>query len=72
MDGQLVISHDMLGNFVGDVAPRFVKRYAEVGKAIEAAFRAYATDVRDGSFPAPEHCYPIDAAVAEALQEGRD
>jgi 3-methyl-2-oxobutanoate hydroxymethyltransferase len=72
VDGQLVISHDMLGNFVGDVAPRFVKRYAEVGKAIEAAFRAYATDVRDGSFPAPEHCYPIDAAVAEALQEGRD
>jgi 3-methyl-2-oxobutanoate hydroxymethyltransferase len=67
VDGQLVISHDMLGNFVGDVAPRFVKRYAEVGSAIEAAFRAYAADVREGVFPGPEHCYPIDPAVAAQL-----
>ena len=72
VDGQLVISHDMLGNFVGEVAPRFVKRYGEIGQAIEAAFRAYANDVRDGSFPGAEHCYPIDASVAESLQEDRD
>src|SRR5213596_385672 len=39
VDGQLVISHDMLGNFVGDIAPRFVKRYAEVGAVVEGAFR---------------------------------
>src|SRR5467141_2830264 len=62
VDGQLVISHDMLGNFVGDISPRFVKRYAEVGTAVEGAFRAYARDVRSGAFPAPEHCYPIDPA----------
>lgn len=68
VDGQLVISHDILGNFVGDVAPRFVKRYAELATTIEAAFRAYASDVRDGSFPGPEHCYPIDPAVAGSLQ----
>lgn len=68
VDGQLMISHDLLGNFVGNVAPRFVKRYAEVGAVIEAAFRAYAGEVREGVFPAAEHCYPIDADVVETLQ----
>ena len=61
VDGQLVISHDMLGNFVGDIAPRFVKQYAQVGTQIQDAFRSYADDVRTASFPGPEHCYPIDA-----------
>ncbi len=57
VDGQLLIAHDLLGSFVGDIRPRFVKRYAEVGAAIEGAFRAYADDVRAGRFPAEEHCY---------------
>jgi hypothetical protein len=51
VDGQLVISHDLLGNFVGEIAPRFVKRYAEVGAAVERAFAEYARDVRGGVFP---------------------
>lgn len=57
VDGQLVISHDILGTFVGDIAPRFVKRYAEVGREIERAIGEYAADVRAERFPAPEHCY---------------
>ena len=70
VDGQLVISHDLLGSFVGDVKPKFVRQYASIGEQIEKAFRAYADDVRSGVFPAPEHCYPIDAAeVAEIRRE---
>ena len=57
LDGQLVISHDLLGSFVGDIKPRFVRQYANVGGIIEEAFRAYADDVRTGRFPAPEHWY---------------
>jgi 3-methyl-2-oxobutanoate hydroxymethyltransferase len=57
LDGQLVISHDMLGTFVGTVVPRFVSRYANLDAEIERAFRAFATDVRSGAFPRPEHCY---------------
>jgi len=68
VDGQLVISHDILGSFVGDIRPRFVRRYAEVGNEIERAFRRYAEDVRAGTFPGPEHCYPIDAADAAELR----
>ncbi|HEX3866379.1 MAG TPA: 3-methyl-2-oxobutanoate hydroxymethyltransferase [Gemmatimonadaceae bacterium] len=60
VDGQLMISHDLLGNFVGDVNPRFARRYAHLDREIERAFRCYADDVRAGRFPAPEHCYPID------------
>ncbi len=57
VDGQLVISHDLLGSFVGDIAPRFAKRYADVGAEIERAFAEYAGEVRRGAFPAPEHWY---------------
>jgi 3-methyl-2-oxobutanoate hydroxymethyltransferase len=71
VDGQLVISHDILGTFVGDIAPKFVKQYAQLGKNIEDVFRAYADDVRTAQFPAPEHCYPIDPSTAAALRELR-
>jgi 3-methyl-2-oxobutanoate hydroxymethyltransferase len=65
LDGQLLICHDLLGSFVGAIAPRFVKRYAEVGATIEAAFRAYAEDVRAGRFPQAEQCYALEAEPAD-------
>lgn len=74
VDGQLVISHDLLGNFVGDIAPKFVKRYADVGATVERAFAEYARDVRAGTFPAPEHCYeiaPADEALIRAARRKR-
>jgi 3-methyl-2-oxobutanoate hydroxymethyltransferase len=62
VDGQLLISHDLLGSFVGEIRPRFVKQYARVGDAIEEAFRSYTIDVRTGRFPGVEHCYtPAEA-----------
>jgi len=71
VEGQLVISHDLLGNFVGDIAPRFVKRYAEVGAHVERAFSEYARDVRAGVFPGPEHCYEIDVADEALIRAAR-
>jgi 3-methyl-2-oxobutanoate hydroxymethyltransferase len=65
VDGQLVISHDLLGNFVGDIAPRFVKRYADVGRIAEEAFRSYAEEVRSGRFPGPEHCYSLSEPILQ-------
>ena len=55
-DGQVLVWQDMLGMF-DRVSPKFVRRFGEVGDAMRAAFTAYAEAVRDGSFPAPEHCY---------------
>lgn len=71
VDGQLSISHDILGNFVGEIAPRFVKRYADVGSDVERAFREYARDVRAGAFPGPEHCYAIDPVDEAEIRAGR-
>ncbi|MCI0432741.1 MAG: 3-methyl-2-oxobutanoate hydroxymethyltransferase [Gemmatimonadetes bacterium] len=71
VDGQLVISHDLLGSFVGDIAPRFVRRYASIGEEVERAFRTWAEDVRSGRFPGAEHCYPIEPASEAEIRLAR-
>jgi 3-methyl-2-oxobutanoate hydroxymethyltransferase len=72
LDGQLVISHDILGTFVGDIAPRFVRPYGRIGAAIEQAFRAYGDDVRAGRFPGVEQCYRLDPADEAEIREARE
>ena len=67
MDGQLVISHDLLGNFVGDVKPRFVSRLANVDAIVTDAFREYAGQVRTAQFPAPEHWYSLASSEGFSL-----
>ena len=56
-DGQVLVVDDMLGLFT-DFRPKFVKRYAELGKAADEAIAAYAADVRSRAFPAAEHSFP--------------
>ena len=53
-DGQVLVWHDVLGLFDG-FRPKFVKRYAELGELAREAVRAYCREVRDGTFPGPEH-----------------
>jgi 3-methyl-2-oxobutanoate hydroxymethyltransferase len=56
-DGQIMVWHDLLGLYPGKPA-KFVKNYlAATGGSIEDAIRAYDKDVKEGTFPAPEHCY---------------
>jgi 3-methyl-2-oxobutanoate hydroxymethyltransferase len=57
-DGQVLVTEDITGLFA-DFRPKFVKRYAELGPAIGQAAAAYAEDVRQRRFPAPEHCFGI-------------
>ncbi len=54
--GQVLVMHDLLGVFPGRKA-RFVKDFMQGQSSIEGALRAYIAAVRDGSFPAPEHCF---------------
>jgi 3-methyl-2-oxobutanoate hydroxymethyltransferase len=42
---------------LSEFTPKFVKRYAETGKAMTSAVKQYAAEVRDGSFPSQEHVY---------------
>jgi 3-methyl-2-oxobutanoate hydroxymethyltransferase len=55
-DGQVLVTDDMLGIFDA-FKPRFVKRYADLGRDIGAAAAAYAADVRARRFPGPEHVF---------------
>jgi 3-methyl-2-oxobutanoate hydroxymethyltransferase len=55
-DGQVLVVDDMLGLF-SSFKPRFVKRYAELGKTVSEAVQAYAADVRSRRFPGPEHIF---------------
>jgi 3-methyl-2-oxobutanoate hydroxymethyltransferase len=57
-DGQVLVLHDLLGLYNGR-APRFAKRYADIGEEIRAAIEHYAADVRSGAFPAEEHTYAM-------------
>jgi len=55
-DGQVLVFHDMLRLFL-DFTPKFAKVYADVGAATQEALKCYCQEVRDGRFPAEEHCY---------------
>jgi len=55
-DGQVLVIDDMLGLFT-DFRPKFVKRYAELGRAADEAIAAYAAEVRSRAFPADEHSF---------------
>jgi 3-methyl-2-oxobutanoate hydroxymethyltransferase len=55
-DGQVLVTHDMLGLFT-DLQPKFVKKFADLGASITEAVSAYCQEVREGSFPGPEHSF---------------
>jgi 3-methyl-2-oxobutanoate hydroxymethyltransferase len=55
-DGQVLVLHDMLGVYPGKKG-RFVKDFMAETQSIDGAVKAYVAAVKDGSFPAPEHCY---------------
>ena len=54
--GQVLVLHDMLNVSSGRKA-RFVRNFMAGADSIEDAVARYVAAVRDGSFPAPEHCY---------------
>ncbi len=55
-DGQVLVIHDMLGVTPGK-RPKFSKDFLAGRDSVAAAIAAYAEDVRNGAFPAPEHCF---------------
>jgi len=67
-DGQVLVFHDLLGIFHGHAA-RFVKRYGSVRDAMVDGVSAFADEVRDRSYPAPEHGYQMAPDEAQRLRE---
>jgi 3-methyl-2-oxobutanoate hydroxymethyltransferase len=75
--GQVLVYHDLLG-LEERIAPRFVRRYAELGMLSREGIERFAADVRGGRFPAAEESYggvPAPGAAgagAVAAVAGRD
>ena len=70
-DGQVQVFHDMLG-MINDFVPKHAKRYATLGDTIAGSLRQYAAEVREQSFPGPDHSYHLkEEVLAELLAQVR-
>jgi len=55
-DGQVLVIHDILG-LCEKYSPKFVKRFADVSGTIREGIDDYIREVKDGTFPGPEHSF---------------
>ena len=65
-DGQVLVFHDLLGLGSG-TPPKFVRRYAEVGRIATEAIASFADDVRSGKFPSDAESYHAPQGLGDAL-----
>ena len=56
VDGQILVLYDVLGITQGRL-PRFVRNFMDGSESALAALGAYVEAVKDGSYPAKEHCF---------------
>lgn len=56
VDGQVLVLYDILDLTPGR-KPRFTRNFMEGAASPLAALEAYVRAVKDGSYPAPEHCF---------------
>ncbi len=67
-DGQVLVTHDLLGLF-DRFTPKFVKKYAALHAEMSRAFAEYLADVQTHRFPGPEHAHSIEDEEFRALLE---
>ena len=66
-DGQVLVTHDLLGLF-DRFTPKFVKKYADLHGEMLRAFSEYRTEVENGAFPEEQHTVEMpDAEWQEFL-----
>lgn len=53
--GQVQVLYDTLG--ITAHTPKHAKRFGEIGEAMRSALAAYASEVKSGTFPAPENTF---------------
>jgi 3-methyl-2-oxobutanoate hydroxymethyltransferase len=56
VSGQVLVVYDMLDIYPGRKA-RFVRNFMQGSPSVKTAIEAYVKAVKDGTFPAPEHCF---------------
>ncbi len=68
-DGQILVLEDMLG--LSPRAPKFVKRYSDLGGAIEEAVATYAKRGAGAGVSGPEHVYGLKAKAPANPEPGQ-
>lgn len=68
-DGQVLVYQDMLGLY-GEMQPKFVKRYTDLGAEMNSAIQHYKTEIQQEQFPAAEHTFSIAPEIIAALEKG--
>ncbi len=67
-DGQVLVLFDLIGLNEGFMA-KFAKRFADVRGEMRRGVESYVEEVREGTFPGPEHVYAVDPETLETLQK---
>jgi 3-methyl-2-oxobutanoate hydroxymethyltransferase len=66
-DGQVQVFHDILALF-DQFLPRHAKQYAQIGQSIQQAISQYADEVREGTFPTPDHSFTMKHELIDILR----
>ena len=65
-DGQVQVVSDILGLYT-DVVPRHTRQFAHLADAMRAGVESYASEVKNGGFPAAEHGSTLEDEVLQEL-----
>jgi 3-methyl-2-oxobutanoate hydroxymethyltransferase len=67
-DGQVLVTHDLLGMF-DKFTPSFVKKYVDLAPIIKESISNYNSEVRDGSFPDDSYSFSAEFDCKSILKE---
>lgn len=70
-DGQVLVSHDLLGMFEKFI-PSFVKKYANLAPQMKEAVTSFMEEVRSGQYPDDEHSFSMKVDAETLLAEKSD
>jgi ketopantoate hydroxymethyltransferase (EC 2.1.2.11) len=66
-DGQVLVTHDMVG-ITERFVPKFVKRYAQAAQIMREAAEHYVADVRGKTFPDSAHSFTMKPEDLKGLE----
>jgi 3-methyl-2-oxobutanoate hydroxymethyltransferase len=67
-DGQVLVTHDLLGMF-DKFTPSFVKKYANLAPVMKDCISRYKTEVKEGTFPDDSHSFATDLDLSTILPD---
>lgn len=67
-DGQVLVTQDLIGMF-RDFTPKHVKKYTDMGSALDEAVRSYIDEVGRAIFPTEKNSFIVEDEVIEELKK---